>query len=284
MSRSMVRICVLLMSLCLMASSCRLIRKKPNRRNVTVDSTATTTVDTTSNQVTVPTLSPEKQQIVAYLAPQWQQQVDFTTFVGKAKMHYEGKGEKQDFNANFRIKKDSVIWISVTAAAFGIVNVARVLVTPDSLLLINYLQNEVYRMPISEANKLLPTPVDFATLQNLIIGNALKNTGTPTDASDFGGTLSLQVEDNQFIQLIAFNKADTTMRTYQFRTREVNGPQGIIQFGKYDMMDGRRFSTTRAINLINAGEQHYIDMNFVNANFGQAVDFPFSIPRSFNRK
>lgn len=223
-----------------------------------------------------------KQDLINKLTPLWQRQVSFNTFTGKAKCHYAGMGQKNEFTANIRVKKDQIIWINATALG-GIVNVARIYITPDSIFLVNYLQRSAYKMPIADANKLLPAPVDFSIMQNLIIGNALKLNGMATDAVDFGGTLSIQTEDKDIIQQLTYNKADSSMRSLQMRTRD-NQTEGMVQYGNYDMVSGRKFSTSRAISLNNQGEPYYLDMNFNNADFDRDIDFPFSIPKNYTVK
>src|SRR3569833_85910 len=105
-------------------------------------------------------------------------------------MHYASGDQKQEFVSHIRIRKDSVIWINVSAVG-GMIQVARVFISPDSIFLVNYLLKEAHVLPIKDVSKLLPVSVDFKTLQNLIIGNALRNGGNATDVSDFGGTWSV---------------------------------------------------------------------------------------------
>jgi hypothetical protein len=197
-------------------------------------------------------------------------------------MHYEGKDQSNDFTASFRLKKDSVIWVSVTALG-GMVSVARAYITPDSIRLINYLQKEVYLMPMSKASELLPATVDFAALQNLIVGNVLRRMDQAVDVTDFGGAWSLQLEDVAYIQQLTYNKSDSSLRSGQLRTK-AGGPAAVIQYGNYEANDGHRFANSRAINIINKGEQYYLDMNFNSASFDQALDYPFSIPKKYTVK
>ena len=159
------------------------MKKKPSRRNVTVDSTAATIVDTQETYVVsepimsepVPVepsvssaVSPEKQQLISALTPLLDKRIDFQTFKGKAKMHYEGSGMRQDFTANFRLAKDSVIWAHITAG-MGIVNVARILITPDSFWMVNYMDKSVMAMSAAEAAERLPAAVNFYLLQERFV-------------------------------------------------------------------------------------------------------------------
>ncbi len=272
-------------------SSCKL-GKKPVHRKMFIDTMThagpITVLPDSDGAVVVadtakPVLNAEKLQLIETLKPVWQQQISYASFEGKAKMHYEGKNQGQDFTANFRMKKDSVIWVSITALG-GFIPVARAYITPDSIRLINYLQKEAYLMPMSKASELLPVTVDFAALQNLIVGNALRSMTNATDVTDFGGAWSLQLEDTAYIQQLTYNKSDSTMRSSQLRTHAGNGPAAMIQYGNYEQVNGRRFPGSRAINIINNGEQYYLDMNFNSVSFDKEQDYPFSVPKKYTVK
>ena len=77
------------------------------------------------------------------------------------------------FNATIRMRKDSVIWVSVTPM-LGI-EVIRMMLTPDSLFFLSKAPgNEfVYRGPFTELCNLTQTQIEFDMLQDLFIGNAL---------------------------------------------------------------------------------------------------------------
>ncbi len=274
---------ILPLLLAIVFSSCNMV-KKPSRKNVTIDSAATTGSSMIGPMpmeevVPAPTINADKKELISTLMPLWARRVDYNTFKGKAKMHYEGSGQKQDFTANIRMAKDSIIWIHITAG-MGIVNVARVFITPDSFRLVNYLEKSVISMPITEAQSFLPASVDFSLLQSLLIGEVLSRTGQPIDATDFGGTWSLNIADAEAQQQINYNKVDSTMRSQQVILNN-NGFAGMIQYGNYSIVSSRKFAISRAININSNSELHYLDMNFNNASFDEELDFPFSIPNSY---
>lgn len=266
----------------IVTSGCKVF-KKASRRNVSVVDTAVVAQPSDSNVAPKPAIAPEKLAIINTLSPLWNREFAFNTFSGKAKMHYEGTGMKQEFTSHFRIKRDEAIWISVTAVG-GVVQVARILVTPDSFKLINYLQNNYTTLPLSEASKILPLPADFSMLQNLIIGDVISKKGQLTDATDAAGTLSLTAQDANLTQVAKWNKADSTLRLIQVTGSGGQSLDATLQYGDYKKEDGRLFADTRTINIINNGQQYYLDMNFGNVKFDQQLDLPFSIPKNFERK
>src|SRR5690606_17012756 len=103
----------------------------------------------------------------------------------------------------------------------------------------------------------------------------------PTDATDFGGTWSLDIADPGVKQQINYNKADSTMRSQQVLSLNNDGFAGMIQYGDYSVINSRKFAISRAINIKSKTDLHYLDMNFNNASFDEELDFPFSIPESY---
>lgn len=284
---------VVLIAITSILTSCQ-TNKKPVRKNVWFEKKyaikerfGANTVDTpggVSGTVVAAPNEPNaaKQMLMTALAPLLQNEIVYTTFSGKAKMEYASKDGKKEFTAFIRIRKDSAIWVNVTAAA-GMVSVARIYITPDSLFLLNHLQKEAYRMAVADAGKLLPIPVTFSLVQNLFIGNLLQKGGTMKDATDFGGTWTLDVEDAGMRQQLGFNKADSTIRTVQMRSLD-DAVQGMMQYGAYENTSGRKFSSERVLNITNAGEQHYLEMSFNRADFDMPIEMPFSIPKNYQLK
>lgn len=252
------------------------VGKKPTHRKATVDSAA---MARTRDSLKAVELTKEKEQLIANLTPLWSRQIAFNTFNAKVKAHYEGPDQKHDFTANIHIQKDKAIWANVTA--LGMVNVARILITPDSFKMINYLENKATVMSIKDAQGQLPVPVDFQVLQNMILGNVLKKSGTITDATDFGGTFNLNTADDDYVQQYAYNKVDSTIRSAQIMSKKEANAHGVMQMGNYEMATGRKFSTSRSLNMMEGGKMHILDMNFNKVDFDQPVDFPFTIPKKY---
>lgn len=228
-----------------------------------------------------PVIGEGKQAMIASAMPIWEKRMQYATFSGKAKMHYEGDGQKQDFVANFRIIKDSAMWVSVSALG-GMVNVARALVRPDSIFLISYLQKTAYAMSANQAGSLLPVQMDYSILQNLIMGEVLSHDGMVVDVADFGSTINLHVMDARTIQQIKYSKVDSALRTLQMITNNGQGSvAAFLQYGTYEKVQARDFAMRRAININNNGALIYLDMNYSNIEFDEEMRLPFKIPSTY---
>lgn len=77
--------------------------------------------------------------------------------------------KSQNISGQLRIKKDSAIFVSI-APVLGI-EVARAIITPDSVKMINRLESNYYLGNISYLNQLLNTDIDFYMLQAILTGN-----------------------------------------------------------------------------------------------------------------
>lgn len=223
--------------------------------------------------------SGEPNPMIEQLLPVVKQEWTYNTFSGKAKMSYG----KMDFTANFRVQKGRAIWIAASAFG-GMVQVARVYITPDSVRIVNYLEKEALLMSIDQAARLVPVPVDFKSLQNLVVGEAVGRDGTVTNVTAFGDTWTVQVEDNNYISQLTYNKIDTALRMQQLNPQNGAGSQGAIHYNNYSVIQNIRYPNRRTLNFQNGGQQYDVEMNFTSVEFDSPVDMPFSIPKGYTIK
>lgn len=93
---------------------------------------------------------------------------DLVSFKASGKMD---DGEKSNsFKLNIRMKRDSVIWISVTAYSY---EAARILATPDSLFFINRPEKKYFRGDYDFINEQLNVDIDFKSLQSILLANSM---------------------------------------------------------------------------------------------------------------
>src|ERR1700761_6298074 len=98
-------------------------------------------------------------------------QLNFNTFSGKAHAKLNVNGSKYDVTLNIRIAKGKKIWVSITAIA-GI-EVARALITPDSITVINKLQVLYLKKPFGYVYNYTSRQVDYTSLEAILVGNAI---------------------------------------------------------------------------------------------------------------
>src|SRR5690554_5290997 len=115
-------------------------------------------------------------------------EVNFNSISTKADFKVITKDKTQSFKANIRIQKDSAIWISITPL-LGI-EVARVLITQDSVKVINRLTKEYFIGDFSYLHKRFNIDLEYEVIQAILVGNSIPfETGEGTrftkDKSDY---------------------------------------------------------------------------------------------------
>ncbi len=235
--------------------------------------------DTVAN--TVDTTGAMLQQI-GKVMPMWLKRIDYHTFNCKAKVHFEGPDDKQDFTAFIRVKKDSAIWINIFGLG-GTINAARLYITHDSIFMLNYLQKELTKLPMSGVARILPTQADLGTLQNVIVGDPLRN-GQIRSVAELSNSWLLNVDDSSYLQEINYDKKDSCLQVNQVNTRDPNGPQAVLKYAQYQLTSSRNISTGRTISIKNGNDVFQIDMDVMNIDFDQPVDMPFNIPKNYSVK
>lgn len=255
----------------LLISSCK-ISKHAIRKKAIADSSALVhkqfLLDSMANQA-----------LLEKYKPIWEYRNDFETFSCKTKMRYDGKNEKQTFSASIRIIKDQQIWVHISA--LDIFNVARVLITPDTLKMLLYTKNEAYILPYAELNNYIPVSLDFKDLQNLLIGNPLENNKLEFIATETENTLTLQSILNSFSQSTTYNKQDSLIKTIGLQSKLENGPSCIVQFFNYNKENYNRFANVKTFTINNKGDNYFIDMQIQKFTLNEKVEMPFTIPKNF---
>jgi|SRR5690554_1147060 len=98
-------------------------------------------------------------------------EANFDTFSTKADFLIISENSKKSFKANIRIKKDSIIWISITPL-FGI-EISRIMITQDTVKIINRINKEYFIGDYSYINERFNVELEFETLQSILLGNSI---------------------------------------------------------------------------------------------------------------
>lgn len=218
-------------------------------------------------------------------ARQWIQatNIPYQRFQCKAKMNLESNGKKQSFMANFRLAKNKIIWVSIHAPLVG--EVARAVITPDSVKAMERINKRSYNYSYAGLQKLINLEVDFNTLQNLIIGEAVATDGQITDVKNTGGITRIDIKGNESNNQININQADTTLKQLLVQTnRGVSTSSILIQFDRYQQQNNTRISTLRDYHVQDAKGVVELNMDINKFDINPDIDFPYTVPANYRRQ
>jgi Domain of unknown function (DUF4292) len=198
---------------------------------------------------------------------------------------YEAQdGEKNDVKAYIRMHKDSIIWISLTGSFLDIEG-ARILITPDSVKVMNKLKDYYQLRSIAFLQDMTDIPLDFKGLQDMIIGNPIfvdtnivsfKNKGQELLILSIGKIFKnlITLDGNA---LMSHSKLDDVDQVFHSRTCD-------ITLEDYEAtINGKYFSTKREI-IVTEKSKLDIQLKFKQFSFNEALTYPFNIPKNYKRK
>ena len=208
--------------------------------------------------------------------------IEFQTFNGKIKVAYKTKDADEDVTVYVKIAKDSVIWLSVRGL-FGIEG-ARILISKDSVKVINYLEKTVLYKDINYLEQLTGLPFDFSTILDFIIGN-------PVFIDSNVASYSMKSTEQMEIIMAGYifkHVASVDAIDYKIIESEIKEnadylPRNChISYSNYDKTQGFPFSINRLITVTGQNNLE-MKMEYKSYSFNDAVSFPFSIPDNYKK-
>jgi hypothetical protein len=202
-------------------------------------------------------------------------QLNYNTFTGKAKTKLDIDGKSNDVTMNIRIQHGKKIWVSITAIV-GI-EVARAVITPDSIMVINRLQGVYIKKPFSYVYTYTSKQVNFNTLEALLVGNAipeLLNDKVEIQASGTNTILSGSLQRLVYRLVIG-----SDLKVSQTNLSEGATAQALQATNSNFIQTDNRIMPSQ-VNIMSTVKNKKIEANltYSKANFDQVLEFPFSIP------
>lgn len=209
---------------------------------------------------------------------------DYQTFNAKMKVDFEGSdGKHYDVNAFVRLRKDSVMWITINAL-LGI-DAFRVLITPDSVKVVDKLKKTVSLRTVGYLQEVTGIPITFNELQDLLIGNPLfLDSSNISSYKKDDKSISLVSLGAVFKHFLTVNKDDYTVQHSKLDDVDaIRARTADMTYGSYENRNNIKFSTYRRITVSEKSKLD-IEMQFKQFEFNAPLSFPFTIPRNYRRK
>jgi hypothetical protein len=225
----------------------------------------------------------DTQQLIREALQQVQaNRIDYQTFSAKVAIDYKGTdGKGYGVNANIKMYKDSAIWVSANAI-LGI-EAMRVLVTKDSVKLLNKLEKVYTARSIGYLQEVTSLPLNLFTLQDMIIGNPVYLDSNIVRYSAGNGVISLISLGEYFRNLLMLNETDKRIIQSKLDdTNPMHSRTADLWYSDYETKKGPLFATKREIAVSGKGRLE-IKLDYKNYAFNEPVEFPFSIPKNYQR-
>ena len=241
--------------------------------------------------VVTPVPDPDRLSIEQTLASMRNGETAFDFFATRFSGTASLDGQMMSVSGAIRIKRDSAIYISI-APLLGI-EIARVLITPDSVSMINRIENTYYTGNMGVINNMLNTHLDFYMLQALLTGNDFKHFSTddfslaqdremlllqsrnrrPLSAAH--GSISFQ--QNLWVNNESF-RIEENLLFEPFSNRSLRA-----KYQNAWMVDGQPVPRDITLIFTEPGARADLNIRYSRTTIDQPQPLSFSIPESYTR-
>jgi len=186
---------------------------------------------------------------------------------------------KQNLTAHLRIKKDSIIWISLTGP-FGIEG-ARIIISKDHFEMIDRLNRNYYNKPLSYIKNYFPIALEYEMLEKLIMGNFIEKS-----------IKRQKIETKQPNYTVKGDIANTETKYIfdvyaKLQKIDIQGDRGVygveIDYSNYQKIGKQNFSFRRKYTLRRQKEENLLDLKFYKTK-NEELEFPFDVPSGYAYK
>lgn len=205
---------------------------------------------------------------------------EFVWFSAKCRTGYKDENRTQSFTVNIRMKKDSIIWASITSI-MG-VEAARVLITSDSVLIIDRMNKQFFKKSFVFLENYVPFTLNLNILQDIIIGNAIME-------DDF--KVKSRVEKSHYLLTLEYKKLENNIwiepGSYNISTehlvdKQLNRNLTLI-FSNYKSIENIEFAYQRKIDF-KSNDKVEIDLKFSKLKWNEPLLFPFYVSDSYENR
>jgi len=208
-------------------------------------------------------------------------QANFNTLSIRAKANLDIDNSTNNVNMTIRIQKNKAIWVSVTAIAN--LEVARALITPDSIKILNKIESNYIKKPFSYIYRFTNKQLNFNTLQAILAGNSMPeflNDKSTVSMSGIAPALSGMLDN--LIYALTFNEK---FRVTQTDLKDESAGQTLtVVYGDFTSVSQQIIPQSVSVKSSAANKNISIDLKYNRVEVNGPIDLPFSIPQRFMLK
>jgi hypothetical protein len=210
--------------------------------------------------------------------------IDFKTFSAKAKVQYEDRnGKHPDFNTFIRLQKDSVLWVSISSTFLGI-EAFRLLITPDTFVILNKLDKTVEYHPFSYVESIVHIPLNFSLLQDILIGNPVYVGDSVVSYTETKNHILIGTAGEFFKNLVTVSVGSDRLERIKLDDIDLSKNRtASLLYEDYEKIGHLDFPTYREINVSEKSKVE-IAILFKQYEFNKELSFPFNVPRNYKTK
>jgi outer membrane lipoprotein-sorting protein len=229
------------------------------------------------------TVKPENLSYETVAAKFQSQLHDYNTASFKAKIEVKEK-KTQNFTANVRLVRDSIIWASLTGT-LGVEG-ARIIITKDTIHILDKVNKVYYKEPFSFIYQYVPFPVTMNLLQDILLGNHRIDTAALTEFK-IEDAYSIHQKGKEINSVFIIDPLLFMPLLVKMNETEHNRHLSLAYRDYRPASDtdaaSKVFSFHRIVDF-KSGKKIKIDIKFLRINWNEELTFPFSVGDRYENK
>lgn len=222
-------------------------------------------------------------------------QTAFDWFDGRFNAEVNNKGKVNSLKCRVRIRRDSLMWISIKPDV-AIIEVFRVLISADSVKLINYLDKTYFTGDYATIRSFINFDISFSMLQNIFTGNptllfpaeqyevSVSGNDTVLTSSDMNEYLALKKSSQKLHILFHAIWVDVAKRAWRSLFYDPASRMEVdLSYTAYQTIDSLQFPQSGKVTLLGDTTNTVFTFTYTKTEVNKPVEFPFSIPASYQK-
>ena len=213
--------------------------------------------------------------------------LDAEWFSAKASIKFTQNGRTDKATAYIKMKKDSVIWVSIKKFGF---EGARMMITLDSVFLMDRRKKKYTARPFDHVRDMTGLSstgdnlTDFRNLYDLVLGNIILKSDNKYASDIVDKQYHLSSNADELSPEYWINGDNFTLHQLKVNQNQANRNASCIYSDYKSLTNNSIFSYIRNLNLFTPefGEID-LELNFSKIKFNEATSTPFSIPKSYEK-
>lgn len=207
-------------------------------------------------------------------------ELDFDWFAARGKAEIASGGKNYQVSLNLRMQRDKVIWASVTAI-LGL-EVARAMITPDSVFFFNRLERTYVSQDLEYLQEHVHPGISFELLQSALTGNPPAYlVANSAQLWQTAGGYRLEGTEQLFTYLLNFNEH---RRPAEIAIRQKDGTADFnVDYSNFENRNGKWVPGSLSFLSDTEKEDLKIQITYDTFVLNEPQRFPFAIPGQYER-
>lgn len=207
-------------------------------------------------------------------------QCNYKTMSLHTALVWDDGNTEQPVKANIRMRRDSLVWLSITGAVG--VEGARVLLTTDSFRMLSKMTGEYIVNDISYLRNWLLFPVSFKMLQQIISGEQILIDAQAKMVTWQDSMFVIYAETNKMLEKIWVNSGSYTIAKILLKDKMLSQSM-TINFDSYNDLNGKPFSYKRELDITRDGVAMKLTMDITKVRMNDELSYPFEVTDKYKR-